>query len=266
MLEVGQVVSDATAVFAQRDTGVRFEWGLAGARAVTQHGAAVVVVDVLSFSTAATVAVGRGTAVYPHRWPSPDAEAFARAHQAVCAVRRRAVDADHPWSRSPSHLLAAPTVERLVLPSPNGSAIAAEVTAAAVLAGCLRNATAVARWLSAHDFGRPDRPVVVIAAGERWPDGELRPALEDLLGAGAVIVGLPPDLKRSPEASAAEAAWHAQRDQLRDAVRSCSSGRELIDAGYPEDVDLASEPDTDPIVPLLIESAFRRADTAPEPC
>jgi 2-phosphosulfolactate phosphatase len=253
-------VSANATVFSQQDAGVRFEWGLAGAIAASSPTAAVVIVDVLSFTTAVTVAVGRQTVVYPHPWPSPDTESFARAHQAVCAVRRRAVDADHPWTLSPAHLLSAPPIDRLVLPSPNGSAIAAEVTAEAVVAGCLRNATAVARWLSDQGFGRPERPAVIIAAGERWPSGELRPALEDLLGAGAVIAGLPLDLRRSPEATAAQAAWHAHRDHLDHAIQSCESGRELIDAGYPTDVDLASESDTDRAVPLMIDGAFQQGN------
>lgn len=223
------------------------------------------IVDVLSFTTAVTVAVGRGTVIYPHPWPSPDTESFARAHQAVCAVRRRAVDADHPWSLSPAHLLSAPAIDRLVLPSPNGSAIAAQITAGTVVAACLRNATAVARWLSGRGFGRPDRPAIIIAAGERWPSGELRPALEDLLGAGAVIAALPPELRRSPEATAAEAAWPAHRSHLAHAIQRCSSGRELIDAGYVTDVELASDSDSDQAVPLLTDGAFRQANFTPKP-
>lgn len=252
-------------VFSQHDAGVRFEWGLAGATTLSEPAAAVVIVDVLSFTTAVTVAVGRGTVIYPHPWPSPDIETFARAHQAVCAVRRRAVTADHPWSLSPAHLLSAPAIDRLVLPSPNGSAIAAQVTAATVVAACLRNATAVAHWLSIHGFGQPDRPAIIIAAGERWPNGELRPALEDLLGAGAVIAALPPDLQRSPEAKAADAAWHAHRNHLSAALRGCSSGRELIDAGYPVDVELAAELSPDPIVPLLVDGAFHQTNFTPQP-
>ena len=47
-----------------------------------------------------------------------------------------------------------------------------------VLAGCLRNATAVARWLQDHGFGTSDRPVTVIAAGERETAiDEIRPAV-----------------------------------------------------------------------------------------
>ncbi|MEV0095209.1 hypothetical protein [Streptomyces sp. NPDC050738] len=92
-------------------------------------------------------------------------------------------DEASPWSLSPAALRRAPFVPRLVLPSPNGSAIAAAAGESAVLAGSLRNASAVGRWLADRGYGTLDRPVAVIASGERWPDGSLRPALEDLLGA-----------------------------------------------------------------------------------
>ena len=92
---------------------------------------------------------------------------------------------------------------RLVLPSPNGSAIAAAAPGVTVAAS-LRNASAVAEWLSERFRGDVE-PVSVIAAGERWPDGSLRPALEDLLGAGAVLSALVArtGVSESPEAAAA---------------------------------------------------------------
>jgi 2-phosphosulfolactate phosphatase len=258
-------VSDDSAIFAQRDAGVRFEWGLAGAKALSTPAAAMVIVDVLSFTTAVTIAVERGTVVFPHHWPSPDIAAFAEAHRAVSAVRRHEVDDLHPWSLSPAHLKGAPAADRLVLPSPNGSAIASQVTAEAVLAGCLRNAAAVARWLNDHGFGRPDHPAVIIAAGERWPDGQLRPGLEDLLGAGAVIAALRQEMESSPEAAAAEAAWHAHRDHLAQSLTSCASAQKLIHAGYPADVTLAAEVDSEAIVPLLIDGAFRPTNPRSQP-
>lgn len=91
---------------------------------------------------------------------------------------------------------------RLVLPSPNGSAIAS-ATAGTVVAACLRNATAVARWLGFR-LADSGTAVTVIAAGERWPDGSLRPALEDLLGAGALLSALcaGTGISASPEAIA----------------------------------------------------------------
>ena len=219
------------------------------------------IVDVLSFSTAVTIATGRGAAIYPHPWPSPDVEAFAAAHNAVLALPRQQASTASPWSLSPASLLGAPIPRRLVLPSPNGSAIAAAASSGSVLAGCLRNATAVARWLDRHGYGTPHLPAVIIAAGERWPDDELRPALEDLLGAGAIIAALPPDRVRSPEAAAAEAVWRSCEYQAGDFLRNCLSGQELSALGYATDLTLAADHDAQTTVPLLIGTAFRD-DTA----
>jgi phosphosulfolactate phosphohydrolase-like enzyme len=43
--------------------------------------------------------------------------------------------------------------------------------------------------------------------------------------------------------------------ELADLVHKSVSGRELCHAGYGEDVDLAVELDTDPVVPLLQPAA-----------
>jgi 2-phosphosulfolactate phosphatase len=55
-------------VFAQPGTGVRFDWGPAGAAELARVCAALVVVDVLSFSTAVEIAVARGMRVHPFPW------------------------------------------------------------------------------------------------------------------------------------------------------------------------------------------------------
>jgi 2-phosphosulfolactate phosphatase len=150
-------------------------------------------------------------------------------------------------------LRKAPAPERLVLPSPNGSAIAATADGV-VVAACLRNASAVAEWLRA----RAASPVTVIAAGERWPDGSLRPALEDLLGAGAVLSALSADTADdlSPEAAAAAAVFRGT-PSVPDAVRRCASGLELAGAGFAEDVEIAVELDESDAVPVLRDGAFR---------
>ena len=242
---------------AQDGFEVRFDWGPTAAVQLGSGPGTLVIVDVLSFTTAVSVAVERGVAVYP---AATERTAVVRARE-VCgelAVARSEVTADRPWSLSPAHLGAAPAPERLVLPSPNGSSIAAAVAGTAV-AACLRNATAVGSWLAERCICR-EAPVTVIAAGERWPDGSLRPALEDLLGAGAVLVALAQQMSlvESPEAAAARALYESTSSP-GDAVRRSASGAELVAAGFGADVEIAVESDASRVVPVRIDGAFRDA-------
>ncbi|MFF5428196.1 MULTISPECIES: 2-phosphosulfolactate phosphatase [unclassified Streptomyces] len=241
---------------------VSFGWGPVEARALGSGAACLVVVDVLSFTTAVGVAVEGGAAVHPYRWRDATAAAYARRAGAALAVGRAETTPEHPWSLSPAALrAAAPLPPRLVLPSPNGSTIAAEAGGTTVIAASLRNRTAVARRLAERGYGSEDRPLAVIAAGERWPDGSLRPALEDLLGAGAVLAALRaltgPD-PLTPEATAAATLWDATEDPVA-ALHGCASGRELYEYGYPQDVAVAAGIDTSTTVPVLVDGAFQEA-------
>ncbi|MGW7075465.1 2-phosphosulfolactate phosphatase [Streptomyces sp. NPDC054866] len=244
--------------------GVRFEWGPEGARRLTAGGdvACLVVVDVLSFTTAVSVAVDAGTKVFPYAWRDESAVVFARERDAALAVGRRGVTAGSPWSLSPAALRRAPFTPCLVLPSPNGSAIAAAAgTSGAVVAGCLRNAAAVGSWLARRGYGTRDLPVAVVAAGERWADGSLRPALEDLLGAGAIVSAIH-GAELSPEASVTAAAYTSCGD-VASAVADCASGRELRAYGFAEDVAVAVESGASQGVPVLMDGAFSFPDPAP---
>ncbi|MFD3533976.1 2-phosphosulfolactate phosphatase [Streptomyces sp. NPDC058664] len=241
---------------------VAFGWGPVEARVLVPSAACVVVVDVLSFTTAVGVAVEGGTAVHPYRWRDATAVAYARERGAVLAVGRSEATPTHPWTLSPAALRAAPAPVpgRLVLPSPNGSTIAAEAEegGATVVAASLRNHSAVARWLTDRGYGSAGRPLAVIAAGERWPDGSLRPALEDLLGAGAVLSGLAGPYTLTPEATAAATLWAATEDPVT-ALHGCDSGRELYEYGFPQDVAVAAEVDSSTAVPVLVDGAFQEA-------
>jgi 2-phosphosulfolactate phosphatase len=235
-------------VAVQHGFGRRFGWGLVGAQRLAGAVDVLVVVDVLSFSTSVDVATGRGALVYPARWGDDGAVDLARDHDAVLAVGRSAVSSDHPYSLSPASLMRIPSGTRLVLASPNGATICAEASGsgAIVFAGCLRNAAAVAG--AACDHGAA---VGVIAAGEQWPDGKLRPALEDLVGAGKILAALAGE--PSPEAVAAIAASKAvQADQLSE----CASARELITLGYERDVRLALMTDVSNATPRLQRGVF----------
>jgi 2-phosphosulfolactate phosphatase len=78
--------------------------------------------------------------------------------------------------------------------------------------------------------------------------------LEDWLGAGAIIHDLPG--RRSPEAAAAELTFVALRDKLSDTLYECSSGRELIERGFPADVALAAALNASDAVPRLVGGAY----------
>jgi 2-phosphosulfolactate phosphatase len=234
---------------------LRCDWGAAGARALVadaRPGDVAVVVDVLSFTTTLSVAVERGLEVLPYPWAVAEAPAYATQRRAVLARGRREGLARGEVSLSPASYDDVSGIERVVLPSPNGSAIAFALADAGVtvVGACLRNASAVGRWL-AGTGGR----VSVVAAGERWPDGSLRPAVEDLWGAGAVLTGLPLD-NASPEAGAAVAAYDAVRDDLGRALPDCASGRELVAGGFPRDVEIAAEADASEVVPVLRGEGF----------
>lgn len=229
------------------------EWGMAGVEALRDRVAVLVIVDVLSFSTAVDVAVSRGAAVLPFPYGDDDAARLAAERAGAMLARPRRA-AGGQFSLSPASLLQIPAGTRLMLPSPNGSRLSLAGGGTPVLAGCLRNAAAVAQ--AALTLARGSA-VGVVPAGERWPDGSLRPAIEDLLGAGAVIQALA--LPCSPEAEVARNAWQAAGADISRLIRASVSGRELIDGGFPRDVDLALEQEVSSSAPLLIHGAYQAA-------
>jgi 2-phosphosulfolactate phosphatase len=215
------------AAHRQLDYAVRFDWGTTGAEAIL-HGADVaVLIDVLSFTTAVSVAVDAGIDVQPYDREDDSAHDYARERDAVLAVSRsRARPGD--ITLSPLSLRAAQAPARVVLPSANGSTLAHHVgtRAPVCVAACLRNAFAVASWIHAR---QPTTAVVaVVGAGERWSDGSLRSAIEDLWAAGAVIDQLAAAgwSSLSPEAHLARAGYRAVRGGETDALRACASGRD----------------------------------------
>jgi len=255
---------------AERPIQIRMDWGLHGAEANCPGAALAIVIDVLSFTTTLSVAMDIGAEVFPFAWRDESAREFAARHGAVLAVGRfeaRQEGAGQAVSLSPASLRAAnvsiggPTgrLARIVLPSPNGSALARLLgrSGLPVVGAALRNRTAVARWI-AGELAGCDGHVTVIAAGERWADDSLRPAVEDLWGAGAVITALGEiaDCALSPEAAAAGVAFRAAASSLPAQMSASVSGQELIRAGFPEDVAIAAELDTTTCVPVLVGERF----------
>jgi 2-phosphosulfolactate phosphatase len=223
---------------------VRCEWGPQAVVALRDC-RTFIVVDVLSFSTCVAVAAARGIAVVPYRHRDGEAAALADRLRASLAGPRGS-----RYSLSPASLLDAPRGTVLVVPSPNGATVCLEAAGRGRLfAGCLRNRSEVAR--RAAELGGP---FGIIPAGERWPDGTLRPAFEDLIGAGAIVAELPGT--RSPEAMAAVTAFQAVSSRLEEVLLSCASGRELVEHGYSQDVSMAAELDVEAVAPELRDGRF----------
>lgn len=244
----------------QQGHQLRFEWGIVGAEAVAAD--VNVVVDVLSFTTSVCVAVDRGMVVYPFAWKDERAHEFAAKMDASLAVGRRQVKAaqDGP-SLSPAHLARCPFSPRIVLPSPNGSTISELLARSGgqVVAGCLRNAQAVAEYVASKY--RDGATIAVVASGEKWrSDQSLRPSLEDQLGAGAILDQLVQRIDQasgfSPEATAAAALHRAVSGQVQPLIQMSASGEELISSGFADDVAHAIEVDVSQAVPIMVNGAF----------
>lgn len=224
---------------AQDGFSYRFDWGTAGVAALADC-AVLVIVDVLRFTTAVTVATERGIAVTP---------ASARGATACADL-------------SPSSVRSL-TVDRIELWSLNGApvSLAAAATGAIVVAASLRNAAATAEFAVAKAHGGA---IGVVAAGEQWPDGSLRPAEEDLIGAGAVLHALDvggslTEPCCSPAARAARAAFVDAEPLLLDLLTATALGRELWERGCGDDVREAARLNVTDVVPVMHGLTYSRA-------
>lgn len=85
----------------------------------------------------------------------------------------------------------------------------------------------------------------------------MRPAIEDLLGAGAVIDAIGFD--GEPEAVVARHAFLSARPHLEATLRTSRSGVELIEKEHALDVDIAAELNVSHCAPLLKNGAYENA-------
>jgi 2-phosphosulfolactate phosphatase len=234
-------------IFDQQEFEIRLEWGLEGVEILAPISDVIIIVDVLSFSTCVDFVTCMGVTVYPYRWKDETAKAYATQIGAALAGPRD--KSESSFSLSPASFLDVPLPEKLVLPSANGSTLSLATGNAKTICGCLRNAEAVARH--AMQLGNK---IAIIPAGEQWPGDSLRPAFEDLLGAGAIISFLKGSL--SPESKAALAVFKEMRN-MQEQIKRCSSGKELIAKGFESDVRIASDFNVSKNVPMLVDGAYR---------
>ena len=97
------------------------EWGMAGVETLHAHVAALVIVDVLSFSTAVDVAASRGAIVYPSAFSEAQAAQLI-ADRVGAVVARPRHQAEGKFSLSPANLTPIPSETKLMLSSLMGVA------------------------------------------------------------------------------------------------------------------------------------------------
>ncbi len=238
--------------FTQHPHRCKLERGHKGAREGAERNDILVVVDILSFSTSAATAVHHGGIVYPCA-RTEDRNALAKRVNAEATVSRFDVPEKGRFSLSPLTYLDLEPDARIVIASPNGATCSRYARHAPhLLVGALVNAKAVATALT-HLLETTGRDVTLLSCGERWQtpseDGDLRFAIEDDLGAGAILSCL--DCDKSSEARACEGAFRHLQDDLLETLRDCGSGRELCEKGFGRDVDHAAKLNLYDTVPAM---------------
>ena len=249
-------------VYSQSGFQCRMDWGVRGVEEASSRGDIIIVVDVLSFSSTVTTAVHHGAIIYPFPRVG-DIVAFGKAIDAeVLLGRKEAREAGKPSLSAPSFRDESHRGKKFVLSSLNGATCAkASQKVPALLIGCLLNASAVAR-VADKIQKETGANVTVIACGERWRGDaedrrELRPAIEDYLGAGAILEKLTGT--KSPEARLCITAFENAKSDLTELIWECASGRELRAWNFEDDVSYPSQIDTLNEVPILVQDDLNQS-------
>lgn len=138
---------------------------------------------------------------------------------------------------------------------------AASATGAHVVAGGIRSAAAVAAHVLDVQRARGERTsIAVIATGAaiETDAAPVRFAVEDLLGAGAVVAALG-DLgidHASPDAAVAGEGYRSLRTAVRHLLSASGTAREMAAAGRRDEVQAAAERDASSAVPVLRGDVF----------
>lgn len=247
--------------FAQQGYRCRLEWGRRGARDAAARGDILVVVDTISFSTTAATAIDRGAIIYPCAWDDDPAALAARVG-AEATIRREELTKGGRFTLTPQTFFGVAPGTRVVLASPNGATCSRYGSAVPRLfVGALVNAAAVARAV-ARAMEETGRSATILACGERWDppseEGELRFAIEDYLGAGAILSYL--DAPKSPEAFVCQESFLALQGRLDEVLKNCGSGVEMRERGYGQEVEHAAKLNLYGSVPVLRGERLERLE------
>lgn len=216
-------------------------------------GRVVVVFDVLRATTTMAAALAAGVKEIRVFGDTAEAARAAARHddpatRILCGEENCLPPAGFDLGNSPGAFSRGLHAARtMYMSTTNGTrAILAAREAPVVLIGALVNASAVARAVAAR-WG--DKEVTLLCAGT---GGAV--ALEDVLGAGAVMDALARMVRAVPETDAAVIAarlFLSARSNLRAALVESRGGRNVISAGLAPDIDFASVLDSFNVVGVV---------------
>lgn len=166
------------------------------------------------------------------------------------------------FGNSPTELLSRESEVRgktMILRSTMGtkSIQAAKVGGAdAIAIGCILNARAVAAHAHSHCV-RHGRDMTLVCCG--FPPEQF--AVDDFLGAGAIIAELPEEVRRDDAALAAHLAFEAIKDtgELLDVVNRGRSARLLQEIGVEEDIPFCLQVNRYDVLPLMRDDFIKKA-------
>jgi 2-phosphosulfolactate phosphatase len=227
-------------------------------------GRAVVVLDVLRATTSMAAALAAGVGeirLFDSTAAAAEAARAARAGGAhgqdciLCGEERCLPPPGFDLGNSPSAFTANQHAgHTLFMSTTNGTrALVAARRAAALFAGALVNAAAVARQVMATGWD-----VTLLCAGT---DGE--EAMEDVLGAGAVIDAMAGEAGDRGMALASDRArlalrlFRASRGHLLEALLDSRGGRNVLAAGLGNDVSFAAQLNVFNVVGRVWDSPLR---------
>jgi len=227
--------------------------GVSGAREAAARGDVVVVIDALRASVTITSALVVGAVRVIPVLTVAEARAYVGQEGYLVAGERGGVQIEgFHFGNSPTELgrqAAEVRGKTLVLTTSSGTRCveAARGGAAAVLAGALPNATALAQ--AALDLARErGRDIALIAAGV---DGQA--AVEDLFAAQVIAQRL-----AGMGAVPAGGGWrdHLAESEAAEVLKNSLSGRKLRGLGYGEDVAFCAQIDVFEAVPIYRDDGF----------
>lgn len=245
-------------MFDQSPNECRVEWGIRGAREAAERGDIVIIVDVLSFSSTVVSALRNGAIIYPYP-PHLDGKGFAEKLGAEYILgRAEAVRLGRP-TLSPVSFNEEHADKKYVLTSLNGAFCTwAASKVPALLIGSLLNAESVAAYAN-RLRKQVGADITIVPCGEQWSDVEenennIRPCIEDYLGAGAILSYL--EGEKSPEAVVCIGAFQHSKHKINELIWESGSGRELRQKGFEEDVKFCSRLNVYRTVPCLYLDHF----------